>query len=95
MERVKIYNEAGTGNTSEGIGFFAEQIMKHNPLLPCEENGRLNDVHLRENFVMRVLRWMKTIRCIKSKTVKTHWHFTAVTTSQSHLCCVAMAQVLR
>jgi len=54
MERVKIYNEAGTGNTSEGIGFFAEQIMKHNPLLPCEENGRLNDVHLRENFVMRV-----------------------------------------
>jgi len=54
MERVKIYNEAGTGNTSEGIGFFAEQIMKNNPLLPCEENGRLNDVHLRENFVMRV-----------------------------------------
>nr|WP_070982969.1 MULTISPECIES: DUF523 and DUF1722 domain-containing protein [Pseudoalteromonas]OHU85415.1 hypothetical protein BFC16_18875 [Pseudoalteromonas sp. JW3]OHU92964.1 hypothetical protein BET10_02840 [Pseudoalteromonas amylolytica] len=54
MERVKIYNEAGTGNTSEGIGFFAKQIMTHNPLLPCEENGRLNDPHLRENFVMRV-----------------------------------------
>ena len=54
MERIKIYNEAGTGNTSEGVGFFAEQIMKHNPLLPCEENGRLNDMHLRENFVMRV-----------------------------------------
>ncbi|CAH9065264.1 hypothetical protein PSECIP111854_03641 [Pseudoalteromonas sp. CIP111854] len=54
MERVKIYNEAGTGNTSEGVGFFAQQIMAHNPLLPCEENGRLNDPHLRENFVMRV-----------------------------------------
>ncbi|MGO2075236.1 MAG: YbgA family protein [Pseudoalteromonas sp.] len=54
MERIKIYNEAGTGNTSEGVGFFAEQIMAHNPLLPCEENGRLNDMHLRENFVMRV-----------------------------------------
>ncbi len=54
MERVKIYNEAGTGNTSEGVGFFAEQIIAHNPLLPCEENGRLNDMHLRENFVMRV-----------------------------------------
>ncbi|WP_440056483.1 YbgA family protein (plasmid) [Pseudoalteromonas sp. T1lg65] len=54
MERVKIYNEEGTGNTSEGIGIFAQQIMKHNPLLPCEENGRLNDMHLRENFVMRV-----------------------------------------
>lgn len=54
MERIKIYNEAGTGNTSEGVGFFAKQIMKYNPLLPCEENGRLNDMHLRENFVMRV-----------------------------------------
>ena len=54
MERIKIYNEQGTGNTSEGVGFFAEQIMAHNPLLPCEENGRLNDMHLRENFVMRV-----------------------------------------
>jgi uncharacterized protein YbgA (DUF1722 family)/uncharacterized protein YbbK (DUF523 family) len=54
MERIKIYNEEGTGNTSEGVGFFAEQIMAHNPLLPCEENGRLNDMHLRENFVMRV-----------------------------------------
>ncbi|MEO2268548.1 YbgA family protein [Pseudoalteromonas pernae] len=54
MERIKIYNEAGTGNTSEGVGFFAQQIMEHNPLLPCEENGRLNDMHLRENFVMRV-----------------------------------------
>ena len=54
MERIKIYNEAGTGNTSEGVGFFAEQIMAHNPLLPCEENGRLNDMHLRENFVMRI-----------------------------------------
>ena len=65
MERVKIYNEAGTGNTSEGICFFAEQIMKHNPLLPCEENGRLNDVHLRENFVMRVFtlhNWQQLVK---------------------------------
>ena len=28
--------------------------MENNPLLPCEENGRLNDATLRENFVMRV-----------------------------------------
>lgn len=54
MERVKVFNEAGTGNTSEGVGFFSAEIMKANPLLPCEENGRLNDMHLRENFVMRV-----------------------------------------
>lgn len=54
MERVKVFNEAGTGNTAEGVGFFAAQIMKYNPNLPCEENGRLGDIHLRENFVMRV-----------------------------------------
>jgi len=54
MERVKVYNELGTGSSSEGIGFFAEQIIKHNPLLPCEENGRLSDPHLRENFVTRI-----------------------------------------
>jgi uncharacterized protein YbgA (DUF1722 family)/uncharacterized protein YbbK (DUF523 family) len=54
MERVRVYNEEGTGAEKVGIGLFAEQIMKHNPLLPCEENGRLNDPLLRENFVMRV-----------------------------------------
>lgn len=54
MERIKVFNEEGTGNTAEGVGFFAAQIMAANPLLPCEENGRLNDMHLRENFVMRV-----------------------------------------
>ena len=28
--------------------------MEGNPLLPCEENGRLNDMHIRENFVARI-----------------------------------------
>ncbi len=55
MERVKIYSEQGNLLSNDGIGAFAEQIMKHNPLLPCEENGRLNDALLRENFVTRVL----------------------------------------
>ncbi|MFC3033805.1 YbgA family protein [Pseudoalteromonas fenneropenaei] len=54
MERVKVYNEAGTGNSSEGVGVFTAQLMKHNPLLPIEENGRLNDPYLRENFILRV-----------------------------------------
>ncbi|NTS76474.1 DUF1722 domain-containing protein [Catenovulum sp. SM1970] len=54
MERVKVYHDHGKGSESIGIGVFAEQIMKANPNLPCEENGRLNDAILRENFVMRV-----------------------------------------
>jgi uncharacterized protein YbgA (DUF1722 family)/uncharacterized protein YbbK (DUF523 family) len=54
MERVKIYNENGDALPAKGIGLFANEIMKADPLLPCEENGRLNDPVLRENFVARV-----------------------------------------
>ncbi|MBQ4810660.1 DUF1722 domain-containing protein [Pseudoalteromonas luteoviolacea] len=77
MERVKVYNDTGTGASAEGIGAFAEQIMKHNPLLPCEENGRLNDVHLRENFVMRVYvykSWQELIAQPVNKKVLTDFH---------------------
>lgn len=54
MERVKVYYEHGKGSQSNGIGVFARAVMQANPLLPCEENGRLNDDFLRENFVTRV-----------------------------------------
>jgi uncharacterized protein YbgA (DUF1722 family)/uncharacterized protein YbbK (DUF523 family) len=54
MERVKVYNANGDALTADGIGVFADEIMKANPLLPCEENGRLNDASIRENFVARV-----------------------------------------
>lgn len=54
MERVKVYSPAGNALESDGIGAFAKEIMAANPLLPCEENGRLNDMLIRENFVARV-----------------------------------------
>jgi uncharacterized protein YbgA (DUF1722 family)/uncharacterized protein YbbK (DUF523 family) len=54
MERVKIYSPEGNALPSLGVGAFAQEIMNANPLLPCEENGRLNDPVLRENFVARV-----------------------------------------
>lgn len=54
MERVKVYNETATWTTHDGIGVYAKAIMESDPLLPCEENGRLNDPYLRENFVMRI-----------------------------------------
>ena len=59
MERVRIY--AGTadggnngGSAKEGVGLFARALMAANPLLPVEEDGRLCDPVLRENFVLRV-----------------------------------------
>jgi len=54
MERVKVYSPEGNPLPAAGIGVFANEIMQANPLLPCEENGRLNDAPLRENFVARV-----------------------------------------
>jgi len=52
MERVKIYANDITHRT--GIGIYAEQMMRNNPLLPVEEEGRLGDSALRENFIQRV-----------------------------------------
>ncbi|OEF23670.1 YbgA family protein [Vibrio rumoiensis] len=54
MERVKVYQADGKGSMPSGTGLFAKQIMEMNPNLPCEENGRLCDPALRENFMIRV-----------------------------------------
>lgn len=52
MERVKIYS--ANNAAKEGIGVYARILMEQNPLLPVEEDGRLCDPILRENFVTRV-----------------------------------------
>ncbi|MGL4350430.1 MAG: YbgA family protein [Plesiomonas shigelloides] len=54
MERVKVYGASNEGSAKEGIGLFAKALMDANPLLPVEEDGRLCDPILRENFVLRV-----------------------------------------
>lgn len=59
MERVKVYQEDGKGSKMTGVGLFSRQIMANNPLLPCEENGRLNDPVLRENFITRIFCYQK------------------------------------
>jgi hypothetical protein len=38
-----------------GTGIFPRELMNRFPLLPIEEEGRLNDMPLRENFIERVL----------------------------------------
>ncbi len=53
MERVKIYHDNGQ-STKNGVGIFAEQLKHQHPYLPLEEEGRLNDPVLRENFIIRV-----------------------------------------
>ncbi len=54
MERVKQFNAKGNLQDTRGIGAFTRQLMQEKPWLPVEENGRLNDVALKENFILRV-----------------------------------------
>ncbi|HET8816436.1 MAG TPA: DUF523 and DUF1722 domain-containing protein [Pseudidiomarina sp.] len=54
MERVKLYNPETGHARKEGEGIFVRRLRELHPALPIEEDGRLNDSHLRENFVLRV-----------------------------------------
>ncbi len=53
MERVKVYSESGN-LIGQSVGIFARMFMRHFPLLPVEEEGRLHDPLLRENFIDRI-----------------------------------------
>ncbi len=50
MERVKVYDDKGIPRKI-GVGIFARIFMEHFPLMPVEEEGRLHDPVLRENFI--------------------------------------------
>lgn len=52
MERVKVYHKEMP--RKEGAGLYASRLMKNFAFLPVEEEGRLEDPHLRENFIQRV-----------------------------------------
>jgi len=58
MERVRVYGPSGMP-ARNGQGLFAGSLMQHHPLLPVEEEGRLNDLKLRENFIVRVFAYWR------------------------------------
>jgi uncharacterized protein YbgA (DUF1722 family) len=57
MERVKIYGRSGP--VASGRGLFAAALLEAFPHLPVEEEGRLGDPRLRENFVERVFAYRR------------------------------------
>ncbi len=61
--RVKVYTEQGVPSR-DGVGLFARAFSERFPLLPVEEEGRLHDLPLRENFIERVFlycRWLQLL----------------------------------
>lgn len=55
MERVKLYNDKGHSLPGGTTGIFTRHLQESMPWLPIEEDGRLQDAMLRENFVIRIM----------------------------------------
>lgn len=76
MERVKVYSDKGMPN-NVGIGLFAKAFMDFFPNLPVEEDGRLYDPVLRENFIQRIFvhrRWRQLLLTAKNRGGLVEFH---------------------
>jgi uncharacterized protein YbgA (DUF1722 family)/uncharacterized protein YbbK (DUF523 family) len=58
MEGVRVHLPRGRPSR-DGRGAFAAVLVERLPLLPVEEEGRLHDLALRENFVERVFAYRR------------------------------------
>jgi uncharacterized protein YbgA (DUF1722 family)/uncharacterized protein YbbK (DUF523 family) len=65
MQGIKVYSAEGMPVSTKGVGLWARAFMERFPLLPVEDDGRLHDPGLRENFLERVFayrRWTEYLR---------------------------------
>ncbi len=63
MRGVKVCKPSGV-QAGSGVGVFAGAYMEHFPLIPVEDDGRLNDPVIRENFIGRIFvfkRWKELV----------------------------------
>lgn len=67
MERVKVYPSEKGMSEKNGVGVFAKEIKEKYPLLPLEEEGRLEDAWLRENFLMQIFSYKNIFEFLKTK----------------------------
>ncbi len=98
MERVKVYDRNGVPSAS-GSGVYARAIMEALPSLPVEEEGRLMDPALRENFIERVYvyqRWQKmmALGITAQKLVKFHTEHKFIILSRSQMGCRELGRLV-
>lgn len=75
-ERVRIYNDHGMPSRN-GVGIFARAFMEQFPLIPIEEEGRLCDPALRENFIEQVFcyrRYQDLVGCGVTRQAVVRFH---------------------
>ena len=66
MERVKVWSGPGPA-ARNGRGLFAAELMRQYPNLPVEEEGRLHDPGLRENFFDRIFMYGRLRRLLSRR----------------------------
>jgi len=67
MERVKVWQDAMP--VRSGSGVYTQRMLQNFPFLPVEEEGRLGDAVLRENFIQRVFALRRWHHLMESLTV--------------------------
>jgi hypothetical protein len=71
MTRVKVYRGNGPPART-GVGLFAAALLARLPQLPVEEEGRLQDPRLRENFIERVFAYRRLRDLFESRWTVGH-----------------------
>ncbi|MDC7234794.1 MAG: DUF523 and DUF1722 domain-containing protein [Spirochaetales bacterium] len=72
MRKVKIYNEKGNPVSYDGEGLFAKAFMQRFPDIPVEDEGRLKDNGIREQFIESIFildRWRQAVSERKSSSI--------------------------
>lgn len=92
MRDIKVYKKDGNPTLYKTAGLFAQAFMQRFPLLPVEDEGRLNDAGLRENFIERVFvvyRWKQFLKHDRSSSGLVDFHtrhkFIFMAHSESHM----------
>jgi len=76
IDKVRVYSSSGMA-ARNGRGLFAAAVMREFPLMPVEEEGRLQDAALRENYIERVFayaRWQESAAGAKSLRSLVQFH---------------------
>ncbi|MFH2092241.1 MAG: DUF523 and DUF1722 domain-containing protein [Pseudomonadota bacterium] len=66
LYRIKVYGEDGIVRKT-GTGLFAKAFTRNFPRIPVEEDGRLNDPRIRENFIERIFTFQRWRTLVAAK----------------------------
>ena len=99
MERVKVYQPNSSFNEKKAEGVFAKAIKEKYPYLPMEEEGRLHDPWLRENFLMQLFAYKDLFSFLQSNPsmndlVQFHTGYKYLIYAKSQLAYKALGQIV-